>query len=129
MILAGIQHFRDPAMYAPFIPDALPKNLITYLSGALEILLGAGVFVPRYRSMATLGILILMIVFLPLHVVDVFRAEPAIGSKLLAYVRLPLQFVLIGWAWYVNRQIVKSSATEGPMHRPRDGQDVRTHRS
>jgi len=129
MILAGIQHFRDPAMYGPFIPDALPKNLITYLSGAVEILLGTGLFIRRIRPLASLGLLILMIAFFPLHVLDVFREAPAIGSKLLAYIRLPLQFVLIGWAWYVNRQIVKTSATARPMHRPRDGQDVRRHRS
>lgn len=101
MILAGIQHFRDPMMYEPFIPETWPKNAITYLSGAVEIGLGVGVFLSRFLPMATLGILILMIAFLSLHVVDVFREVPAIGSKLLAYSRLPIQFVLIGWAWLV----------------------------
>ena len=110
MILAGIQHFRDPAMYGPFIPDGLPKNLITYLSGAMEMLLGTGLFVPRLRTMASLGLLILMIAFLPLHLADVFRDAPAIGSKLLAYIRLPLQFVLIGWAWLVYKGALKASA-------------------
>ena len=103
MILAGIQHFRDPAMYGPIIPDALPKDVVTYLSGAVEILLGVGLFVQRLRPLASLGVLILMIAFLPLHLADVFRDDPAIGSKLLAYIRLPLQFVLIGWAWLVYR--------------------------
>lgn len=101
MTLAGIQHFRDPAMYAPIIPDGLPKELVTYLSGAVEILLGIGLFFQRSRSVASIGVLILMIAFLPLHVADVFRDQPAVGSKLLAYIRLPLQFVLIGWAWWV----------------------------
>ncbi len=110
MILAGIQHFRDPAMYGPFIPDALPKNLITYLSGAVEIMFGAGLFIPRLRPLASLGLLILMIAFLPLHVVDVFRDAPAIGSKPLAYIRLPLQFVLIGVAWLVYNGAHTSAA-------------------
>ena len=103
MILAGIQHFRDPAMYGPIIPDGLPKDLVTYLSGVVEILLGVGLFLKRLRRLASLGVLILMIAFLPLHVIDVFRDSPAMGSKLLAYIRLPLQFVLIGWAWWVYK--------------------------
>ncbi len=103
MILAGIQHFRDPAMYGPIIPDGLPKDLVTYISGVVEILLGVGLFIKRVRLWASLGLLILMIAFLPLHVIDVFRDAPAMGSKLLAYIRLPLQFVLIGWAWWVYK--------------------------
>ena len=103
MILAGIQHFRDPAMYGPIIPDGLPKDLVTYLSGVVEFLLGAGLFFRRFRLWASLGLLVLMIAFLPLHVADVFRDAPAMGSKLLAYIRLPLQFVLIAWAWWVYK--------------------------
>ena len=103
MVLAGVQHFRDPAMYGPIIPDALPKDLITYLSGAVELLLGVGLFIRSLRPLAGLGVLILMIVFLPLHLWDVFRDEPAMGSTLLASIRLVLQFVLIGWAWLVYK--------------------------
>ncbi|MEO8066319.1 MAG: MauE/DoxX family redox-associated membrane protein [Flavobacteriales bacterium] len=104
MILGGIAHFLKPELYASFIPDALPMRLVNYLVGALELSLGVGVFFPRYRYLATLGIFILMVAFLPLHVVDAFRDEPVIGSKLLAYVRLPIQFVLIGWAWFLHTE-------------------------
>ena len=95
-------------MYDPMIPDAFPQHLVNYLIGILELALGIGVFIKPYRSMAALGIFILMIAFLPLHVVDVFRDEPAIGSKALAYVRLPLQFVLIGWAWFLHKKDCQS---------------------
>ncbi len=110
MLLGGVAHFLKPELYAPFIPDALPLRLVNYLVGVLELSLGVGVFVPRYRSSATLGIFILMILFLPLHVVDVFRDDPAIGSKLIAFVRLPLQFVLIGWAWLVHTRALIAPA-------------------
>ena len=104
LVLAGINHFMQPAMYAPMIPDLFPKGPANFVAGLTELTLGVGVFIPRTRSKATLGILILMIAFLPLHVWDVFRDNPAIGSKALAYVRLPLQFVLIAWAWLVHKQ-------------------------
>lgn len=90
-------------MYGTIIPDALPKDLVTYLSGVVEILLGTGLLIRRLRPMAGLGVLVLMIVFLPLHLWDVFRDEPAMGSTLLASIRLVLQFVLIGWAWLVYK--------------------------
>lgn len=104
LILGGIAHLLKPELYDPMIPDALPKTAVNYLTGLIELTLGVGVFIPRYRSVATLGIFLLMIAFLPIHVIDAFRDEPAIGSKALAYVRLPLQFVLIGWAWFVYKR-------------------------
>ena len=102
MIIAGVNHFIKPAMYAPFIPEFLPNVAINYLTGFVEITLGVGVFIPKFRSMATLGILIMMLVFLPLHIIDVFKENPAIGSHQVAIIRLPIQFVLILWAWFIH---------------------------
>jgi uncharacterized membrane protein len=110
MILGGFAHFVFPTMYGPMIPEGLPKDLVNYGSGVLEIALGVGVFVPRLRWWATLGILLLMLVFLPVHVIDYFRDVPAIGSKAAAAIRIPLQFVLIGWAWWVHRSSAPTSA-------------------
>lgn len=104
MILGGINHFIKPEMYAPFIPEFLPSLGINYLTGIVEIAVGVGVFIPRFRSMATLGILVMMLVFLPLHVFDVFKENPAIGSHQAALIRLPVQFLFIAWAWYIYKK-------------------------
>lgn len=104
MILGGVNHFLKPEMYFPFIPEVLPQKVIIYLSGVLEIALGVGACIPQLRSKATLGILVLMIVFLPLHIIDVFKENPAVGTHEAALIRLPLQFVLILWAWFIYRQ-------------------------
>jgi len=103
MLLGGITHFVNPAMYEPLIPEFLPKSFINYLAGIIEIILGIGVLTKPFRAQAALLILILLIIFLPIHIGDVFKENPAIGSKLLAYIRLPLQFLLIYWAWYVRK--------------------------
>ncbi|EAY29535.1 DoxX family protein [Microscilla marina] len=103
----GINHFLNPALYAPFIPDFLPEALVNYGSGILEIILGVGLFVPGYKQWAAFGIFLLMIAFLPLHVIDVFAANPAVGSKSAAYIRLPVQFVFIAWAWWVWKDTKK----------------------
>jgi uncharacterized membrane protein len=103
MIFGGVNHFIKPEMYAPFIPEFLPNEVINYLTGILEIVVGVGVFIPKFRSMATLGILIMMLVFLPLHIFDVFKENPAIGSRQAALIRLPVQFLFIAWAWYIHK--------------------------
>jgi uncharacterized membrane protein len=104
MILGGIGHFTTPAMYAGFIPDFLPADLVNIVAGIAELACGIGVFIPATRRWATLGILVMMLAFLPLHIWDVFRDDPAIGSHETALIRLPMQFVLIAWAWYIHRK-------------------------
>jgi uncharacterized membrane protein len=104
MILGGMMHFINPEMYNPFIPDFLPKDLVNYVTGILEISVGIGAIIPRYRSAGTLGILVLMLAFLPLHIIDVFKDNPAIGSQQAALIRLPIQFVLIFWAWFIHKK-------------------------
>jgi len=44
-----------------------------------------------------------MLLFLPLHFLDVFKEHPAIGSKTIALIRLPIQFLLIYCAWYIYK--------------------------
>ncbi len=104
MILGGVNHFLKSEMYFPFIPDVLPQMAIVYVSGVVEILLGIGAFIPQFRSRAALGILLLMLAFLPLHVLDVFKTNPAIGTHEAALIRLPVQFVLILWAWFIYKK-------------------------
>ena len=103
----GIVHFVNPAMYLPFFPDFVPPTLVTvinYGAGVAELVVAACVFIPQYRSLGTLGILLLMVAFLPLHVADIFKKHPAIGTHQMALIRLPLQFVLIGWAWFIHKK-------------------------
>jgi uncharacterized membrane protein len=102
MIVGGAAHFISPAMYDAFLPEFLPRRPLNLLGGAVEIAAGAAVFIPRFRRWGTLGILILMVAFLPLHVLDAFRAQPAIGSHQAALIRLPVQLLLIAWAWAIH---------------------------
>ena len=104
MILAGIMHFIKPHAYDNFIPDFMPKLLVNYGTGIIEILIGISTLTKRFRKLATLALLLLMIAFLPLHTIDLFKVQPAIGSHLLAIIRFPIQFILIVWAWFIHIQ-------------------------
>ncbi len=101
MIVAGAMHFISPPVYLSFFPNQWPQKAIIYGSGIIEIVVGICALIPRYNRYGTLGIFILMLVFLPLHIIDVFKENPVVGNKVIAYIRLPFQFVLIAWAWFI----------------------------
>ena len=57
-----------------------------------------------------------MLAFLPVHVWDVFRADPAIGTHGAALVRLPFQFVFILWAWLVAKFVSHPNPSPVSLH-------------
>ena len=117
MLSAGAQHFMKPAFYLPFVPDFLPfREAFVAISGVVEIILGAAALIPRTRSIAGWGIMALMLAFLPVHVWDVFRADPAIGTHGAALVRLPFQFVFILWAWLVAKFVSHPNPSPVSLH-------------
>ena len=104
LILAGLMHFIKPRFYRRIIPAFLPEHFANISAGIAEVAIGIGLLLPATRSWAGLGFMLLMIVFLPLHVWDVFRERPATGSTGVAVARLLLQFVLIYFGWYLWRE-------------------------
>ena len=104
MSTAGLAHFLITRKYLPIVPKFFPQRVaIVVVSGVIELCAGVGLFIPAIRKEAALTVLFLMIAFLPLHVWDMFRDRPAMGSHPVAIIRLALQFVLIYWAWRVWR--------------------------
>ena len=107
-IFGGLMHFARPDYYMPMMPPYLPWHAaLIFLSGVAELGLGVAVLVPAFRSAAAWGIIVLLIAIFPanlhiaLHNVPVFGA--AEGAGILNWVRLPLQGVLILWAWWYTR--------------------------
>lgn len=101
LIAGGVNHLVNPKFYNRFIPDLFPKKAVNYIFGIIEIALGIGlVFEASFYWSAACNFL-LMLGFLPLHTIDLFRDKPAIGSKTIAAIRLALQFVLIWAAWWL----------------------------
>ncbi|MEZ4686654.1 MAG: hypothetical protein R3B47_11485 [Bacteroidia bacterium] len=99
LILGGIGHFASPEISSGFIPDFLPKAAVHIVIGLLELALGIAVFVPKWRGKALLGVMLLMIGFLPLHDRHV---QGGAGDWLSdgGVIRVPVQLLLIAGAWY-----------------------------
>lgn len=103
LLVSGVAHFITPETYYPMIPDFLPKSVVNLLAGTVEIILGIGVFIPKFSKKALLGIFLLMIIFLPIHILDALKENPVIGTKTGAIVRLVIQFLLIYLPWFAKK--------------------------
>jgi uncharacterized membrane protein len=108
MVGAGVGHFRNPDFYLPMMPPYLPAHLeLVYVSGVAEIALGIAVLVPRLRRYAAWGLIALFIAVFPanlhiaLHNIALGDAEQGLG--IWNWVRLPVQGLLIAWAWWFTR--------------------------
>lgn len=99
-IASGIAHFLSPRLFITLIPQAVPwRPFWVYISGLVELLLAVGLWRERWRKLAAQGTLGLMLLFLPLHVVDIFREKPVAGGrKSTAVLRLLAQLGLIALA-------------------------------
>lgn len=100
-ILAGIYHFINPAFYLKIMPYYLPCHLILiYLSGIIEISLGIILLIKKHQKLAGWLIIVMLIVFLPVHIqmlIDTFYDKGLLFW--IAVFRLPLQFYLIYWTY------------------------------
>lgn len=105
-ILAGINHFVMPAFYLQIMPPYLPAPLLLiYLSGFLEIGFGAALLMPKFSRRAAWGIVLLLIAVYPANIYMAMNTDlfPDV-NPLIIFLRLPLQFVLIAWAFWFTRK-------------------------
>ena len=89
------------------VPAWLPApRALVYVSGVFEFLGGAGLLVPRVRRAAGLGLIALYVAVFPANVhMAIAHVQPE-GQHLpewAFWARLPLQGLLILWAWWVSR--------------------------
>ena len=88
-------------MYERIIPPALPApKALNLISGAAEVILGLLLMSPQFSITAAWGIIALLIAVLPANIYMAMNKKAGFGLPLwVLYLRLPLQLVLIYWAW------------------------------
>jgi uncharacterized membrane protein len=109
-VLAGLNHFLNVDFYMNIMPPYLPWHLfLVYLSGVCEIALGLLLLIPKFTSLAGWGLIALLFAVFPanIHMAVNPQLFPEF-SPMLLLLRLPIQFVLIAWAyWYTSPTIEK----------------------
>jgi len=105
-ISAGVYHFINPSFYLKMMPPVLPAHLLLiYLSGFVEIALGIALPIPKFTRAAAWGIVALLIAVYPANIYMAMNAELFPEYQPISiYLRLPLQFLLIAWAfWFAKK--------------------------
>ena len=106
-VVVGALHFVSPRTYERIMPPYLPLHReLVYLSGALEMAGGLGLFANRTRRAAGIGLVLLLVAVSPANVQMLLDARTA-GKppwwEALLWARLPLHVVLIVWVRRATR--------------------------
>lgn len=97
-------HFVRPDFYLKIMPPYLPWHReLVYLSGVFEAALGLLLLVPRYSRLAAWGVIALLIAVFPANLYLFQHQDLLPASPLVHLLRLPLQAVLILWAFWHTR--------------------------
>lgn len=105
-LIAGSNHFVHPDAYLKLIPPYFPfPKILNLLAGFFEVLFGLMLIFKSTRKYAVYGIILMLIVFISAHIYMIQLAPFMLGkllvTKTAAWIRLPLQAVLIAWAcWH-----------------------------
>jgi len=96
LMLAGVYHFIHPEFYLPMMPGWFPMPaLLNALAGAAELVLGAALLYRPTARVASYGIVVLMLLFIPVHIYMI-----QVGGCVSEQVCLPL------WAAWVRLLVV-----------------------
>lgn len=98
-IIAGVNHFIMPRFYEKIVPPPLPEKFVNQLSGIVEIVLGILLLIPAYTSVAAWGVIALLIAVYPANIYHFMKGWQKKRSVWVLALRLPLQFLLIWWAY------------------------------
>jgi uncharacterized membrane protein len=107
LVVAGVMHFVNEPFYMKIMPDYIPFELhrpAVIVSGLAEIALGLLLAYRPTMRLAAWGTIALLIAVFPANIYVYQHQEifPDV-SPALHLLRLPLQGVLILWAWWYTR--------------------------
>jgi uncharacterized membrane protein len=105
-VAAGIAHFVAPGFFMKIMPPYLPLHReLVLVSGVAEVLLGVLLLVPRTSRYAAWGLIALLIAVFPANIY-VYQNRESFPQlpPLVHLLRLPLQGVLILWAYAYTRR-------------------------
>ena len=108
-INVGIKHFPDPNWFLYIIPPYLEFVGIelVYLSGFFEVILGTLLIFKKTRKIGAYGLILLLIAVYPANIYLALNERPqeliGISSFAASWIRLPIQFILIGLAYWHSK--------------------------
>ena len=110
-IVAGVNHFIHPAFYLQIMPGWIPfHDAAVFVSGMCEVVFAFLLLIPVTRRKAAWAIIVLLIAVFPANIQMMLNYLHGNNPGLwVTVIRLPLQALLIWWAY---------SFTKPPVHSP-----------
>ena len=99
-VFAGISHFRKPEFFLKITPPWVAFPLVVnFIVGGIEIILGMALLFNYSRTYAAIGIMALLVAIFPANIYHFQKAKRKGKHIVPTLFRLPLQAVLIYWAY------------------------------
>ena len=101
-ILVGLNHFQNPHWFVQIVPPPLPFKLeLVYISGFFEVLFGFLILFKKFRFIIGWSLMALLIAVFPANIYLAMTNGLAMNTTpLIAWVRLPFQFMFIYLAYW-----------------------------
>ena len=106
-VFTGIAHFNKMRHdLAQMIPSFFPKPMIIiYITGVAEFLGAAGLLIPRFRSLAGICLILLLLGMFAANVNAALKGVRLNGKPVTPlWLRTPMQILFIGLIWWAIRQ-------------------------
>ena len=104
-MVGGICHFVLTDAFVSIMPPYIPYHTAAvYISGVFEIIGAIGILIPRFRSVAGYGLMLLTVLVTPANVHMWLNPQlyPSIPPSLLGW-RLVVQVLLLVCIWWSTR--------------------------
>ncbi|HXP28646.1 MAG TPA: DoxX family protein [Solirubrobacteraceae bacterium] len=103
---SGVNHFVLPRFYRAIVPPPLEHEAkrVVEVSGVAEVLGGIGVLLPRTRRLSGVALIALLAAVFPANLY--MASDPERFDKVprwALFARLPLQPLMMWWAWSATR--------------------------
>lgn len=105
-VVTGIAHFNKMKHdLARMVPAVFPRPLVViYVTGALEFLGVLGLLLPRFRSLAGICLIVLLMAMFPANVRAALQGLTLRGKPATPlWIRIPMQMLFIGLLWWSTR--------------------------
>jgi uncharacterized membrane protein len=105
-ITTGIGHFNHTRFELEnIVPQMFPNRLaMVYFTGVCEFAGAIGILIPRYRNIAGICLIVLLVAMLPANIKAAQGGLQILGRPATPLlIRIPLQIIFIGLVWWSTR--------------------------
>ena len=106
-LASGLFHFINPGLYMRLMPEWIPyPGLAVLVSGFFEIAGAGGLILPRFRRVAALFLIALLMLFLVVHIHPLGTEGEIMRGIILPmwviWVRIVFQFVMMAGLYWIS---------------------------